>query len=132
MITLTWNKGLQFQAKNEAGHHITVDTLEEFGGFNQGFTPMELLLVALAGCMGMDIIAIVQKKGGAITEFAVEIKGVRAEKAPRRYETVDVTFTCKGEYKKEDLYRAHELSRDKYCGVYATLSSPPEISFHFR
>jgi putative redox protein len=132
MITVTWNKGLQFEAQNDKGHRITVDTLKDFGGFEQGFSPMELLLVAIAGCMGMDIIAILQKKGGKISDFKVEVTGIRAEKPPKRFKSIDITFICKGEYKHEDLLRAHELSREKYCGVHATLFSPPEISFHFQ
>lgn len=128
MIKVTWEKGLQFKARDDHGHSIIVDTDTKDGGLDQGFRPAELLLVALAGCMSMDIISIVQKKGGRIESFAVNVQGRRAEKHPKRYERIEVEFNCEGDYKREDLVRAFELSRDKYCGVFATLQNPPEIA----
>ncbi len=130
MIILTWNKkGLQFTAQDEENHTITVDTDIGSGGLNQGFKPMELLLVALGGCMGMDIVAILQKKGGRIDSFKMALRGERNPEHPKRYLKIFYEIDCKGEYKREDLVRAFELSRDKYCSVLATLKNPPE--FHF-
>ncbi|MCX7995161.1 MAG: OsmC family protein [candidate division WOR-3 bacterium] len=131
MITLIWNrKGLQFVASDEAGHQIIVDTDIESGGFNQGFKPMELLLVALAGCMGMDIVSILQKKGGKIDSFKMVLKGEKNPEHPRRYLKIIYEIECKGEYRREDLIRSFELSRDKYCSVLATLKNPPEFEFN--
>ena len=129
MITLTWQKGLQFIAKDGYGHRIIVDTSKEQGGFDQGFRPMDLLLVSLAGCMGMDIVAILTKKGGKIEKFTIEIQGKKAEKHPHRYENITIKFRCEGDYRREDLLRSFELSRDKYCSVSATLRSCPEIHY---
>ncbi len=130
MITLTWNKkGLQFTAQDEQNHKIIVDTDIESGGLNQGFKPMELLLVALAGCMGMDIVAILQKKGGRIDSFKMILKGEKHSEHPKRYVKIYYEIDCQGEYKREDLIRAFELSRDKYCSVLATLKNTPEFDF---
>ncbi len=129
MIRLSWSNGLQFIAEDEHNHKIIVDTYKEYGGFDQGFPPLELMLVSLAGCMGMDIVSILQKKGGKIDKFEVNIKGKRASEHPKRYEKITVKFSCEGDYKREDLLRSFELSRDKYCGAYATLQSSPEIKF---
>ncbi len=129
MIRLVWSKGLQFIAEDEHNHKIIVDTEEEYGGFDQGFRPMELMLVSLAGCMGMDVVSILQKKGGKVDAFEVHIDGKRASKPPKRYDKITVKFVCEGEYDRKDLLRSFELSRDKYCGAYATLQTIPDIEF---
>lgn len=131
MITLTWNKnGLQFIAYDEHNHSISVDTDIESGGLNQGFRPMDLLLVALAGCMGMDIVSILQKKGGKIDSFKMVLKGDRNSEHPKRYLKIIYEIECKGDYKREDLIRSFELSRDRYCSVLATLKNPPKFEFN--
>ena len=129
MIRLTWSKGLQFIAEDEDNHKIIVDTLKEYGGFDQGFQPLKLMLVSLAGCMGMDIVSILRKKGGKVDIFEVHIDGKRASEPPKRYEKITVKFICEGEYDRKDLVRSFELSRDKYCGAYATLQKAPDIEF---
>jgi putative redox protein len=129
VITLTWSQGLQFTAEDDHKHKIIVDTHKEMGGLDQGFAPMDLLLVSLAGCMGMDIIAILQKKGGRVENLTIESEGMRAEDHPHRYTKITVRIKCEGDYKREDLVRSFELSRDKYCSVVATLGTNPELEF---
>ncbi len=131
MIILKWNKkGLQFTAHDEKNHSIVVDTASESGGFDQGLAPMDLLLVALAGCMSMDIVAILQKKGGKIDDFQMVLKGEKNPEHPKRYVRIEYEINCKGDYKNEILHRAFELSRDKYCSVLATVKNPPEFEFN--
>jgi len=129
LIKLTLNKGIQFIAEDEHNHKIVVDTKQDLGGFDQGFRPMDLFLVAQAGCMGMDIAYILKKKGGKIDKFEITIQGQRAQKHPKRYEKIIVKFVCEGNYKRQDLVRSFELSRDKYCGVTATLKLCPNIEY---
>ncbi|MEO0227592.1 MAG: OsmC family protein [candidate division WOR-3 bacterium] len=132
MVELIWNKnGLQFTAIDEQNHSIVVDTDIASGGLNQGFKPMDLLLVALGGCMGMDIVAILQKKGGKIERFEITLEGEKNPEHPRRYLRIKYKIECEGDYKREDLQRAFELSRDKYCSALATLKNPPEFEFNF-
>jgi putative redox protein len=129
MVKLTLSKGLQFIVQDSENHSIVIDTLKKFGGFEEGFSPMELLLVSLAGCMGMDIVSILKKKGGKIDAFEISVNGQRAKEHPKKYEKITVKIVCQGEYKREDFLRSFELSRDKYCGALATLHSTPEIEF---
>ncbi len=129
MITLTWSRGLQFTAEDDHKHRIFVDTHKEMGGLDQGFTPMDLLLVSLVGCMGMDIVSILQKKGGKIDHFRIESEGLRAEEHPHRFTKITVRIRCDGDYKREDLVRSFELSRDKYCSVVGTLQTAPDLEF---
>jgi putative redox protein len=127
MVRLFLNKGLQFTAEDDRGHTIVVDTRKDVGGFNEGFHPIQLLLVSLAACMGMDMVSILKKKGGKIDAFEITVDGTQASEHPKRYEKITMTFRCTGDYRREDLLRAHELSRDKYCPAYATLQHAPEI-----
>jgi putative redox protein len=129
MIKLVWQQGLQFTAYDDYNHEMIVDTKKELGGLDQGFRPMDLLLVSFAGCMAMDIAAILTKKGGKIDSFEIVVNGERAPEYPKRYTKITITFTCKGNYKREDLLRSFELSRDKYCPVTATLKNAPELEF---
>jgi putative redox protein len=129
MVKLTLSKGLQFIAQDNENHSIVVDTLKEYGGFEEGFVPIELLLVSLAGCIGMDIVGILKKKGGKIDAFEIRIDGQRAQEHPKKYEKITIDIKCQGEYKRKDLLRSLELSRDKYCGALATLRSMPEMEF---
>ena len=129
MVKITRTKGLQFLAEDDQGHKIMIDTDKQFGGLEQGFRPMDLLLASIAGCMGMDIVSILQKKGGKIDVFSIETSGIKVEKHPRRYTKITVKIKCEGDYKREDLLRSFELSRDKYCSVIATLNDAPEFEF---
>ncbi|UCG91900.1 MAG: OsmC family protein [candidate division WOR-3 bacterium] len=129
MVKLVWQKGLQFLVQDGRNHTIVVDTEKEFGGLDEGFRPMDLLLVSLAGCMGMDIVGILKKKGGKIDTFEIVVNGERAPDHPRRYTKISIAFKCEGDYKREDLLRSFELSRDKYCSVVATLKDAPKLEF---
>lgn len=129
-IRLSWTKNQQFIVEDEHDHAIVIDTDPESGGKNSGFRPLDLLLTALAGCMAMDMVAIVTKKGGKIDSFTMTLEGERAVEHPRRFVKIDYKIICKGTYKDEDLKRALELSRDKYCSVLHTIKSPPELTFN--
>ena len=129
MVKLTRTHGLQFKVEDDHNHEIIIDTEKKFGGFDEGFRPMDLMLVSLAGCMGMDIVGILKKKGGKIDAFIIEAAGLRAEDHPHKYTKITVKIKCEGDYKREDLLRSFELSRDKYCSVIATLGSNPELEF---
>lgn len=127
MVRLTMKKGLQFIAQDDNDHTMVIDAGKDVGGFDEGFHSIELLLVSLAACMGMDMVSILKKKGGKIETFEVIVDGKRASEHPKRFEKITMTFRCTGDYRRKDLLRAHELSRDKYCGAYATLQNPPDI-----
>jgi putative redox protein len=129
MIVLNWIKELQFEAEDEKGHKIIIDTARENGGLDEGIAPLQLLLVSLAGCMAMDIVAILRKKGDRIDKFQMILDGKRTDENPRRYTKITYQIKCEGNYKREDLVRAYELSRDKFCSVLATVKNPPEFEF---
>jgi len=129
-VRLDWVKGLQFVAEDYSGHAIVLDTSKEVGGGESGFKPINFLLVALGGCMGFDIVSILQKKKADLKGFTVELEGERAEEHPKRFTKINVRFKYRGNVPPPDFNRAFELSRDKYCSILATLKNPPQIEFN--
>ncbi len=131
-VELNWIKGLQFIARDELGHEIILDTKKEVGGTETGFQPVELLLVSLAGCMAFDIVSILQKKRANLKTLNAVVEGERYFEHPKRYTKIQVRFKTNQEVNRQDLIRAFELSRDKYCSILATLKNPPEIEFQLE
>jgi len=119
-----------FTGYSSNGYSVPLDTNRASGGHDAGFSPMELLLTALGGCTGMDVISILRKKRQHVTGLEVQVEGVRADEHPRVYTEIWVKFIVTGHHvDPAAVERAIELSRDKYCGVSATLRHT--ASFHY-
>lgn len=111
-----------FEAKDANGHIVKIDTSLETGGTNFGARPMQLLLMGLGGCSGIDIIAILKKQRQTVDSFSMRIEGEREKgKEPSLWEDIKVVFELKGTIDPDKAYRACELSMEKYCSVAATL-----------
>lgn len=113
-------KGKMFFEGTGGGHFtLPMDTSVESGGEDNGFRPVELLLVGLAGCTAMDVISILQKKRQDITDF--EVRVVEAERAtdhPRVYTNIVLEYVVTGRgVDRAAVERAVELSETKYCSV---------------
>lgn len=124
---VVWKKDLKFTGSVDSGFSLPIDTIAEEGG-GEGFRPMELLLVGLAGCTGMDVISILKKKKQDVTSFEVAVKGERAADHPRIYTHITVEYIVTG--RNIDLAaveRAVELSETKYCSASAMLSKAAKI-----
>lgn len=125
--------GMRFLGEAGSGHTLTLDAAEEGGGKNAGFRPMELLLVGLAGCTAMDVIAILRKKREDVTGYDVRVTGERAEDHPMVFISVTVTHIVTGRHvRPESVARAIELSETKYCGAGATLSKTARVTHKFE
>jgi putative redox protein len=111
-----------FEAKDEAGHVVKIDSSVENGGQNFGARPMQLLLMGLGGCSGIDIVSILKKQRQKVEGFNIKIEGEREPGVePSLWKNVNITFELKGEIDAEKARRACELSMDKYCSVAETL-----------
>ena len=118
---------------NDLGHSIVMDTPLEYGGENTGMRPLELVLYGLAGCTGMDVVAILEKQRQKVTRFSVRATGVQTEAKPSRYERIEITYEVVGVgVKPEFVARAIELSEQKYCSVRACLHPDITLSSSFR
>lgn len=125
--------GMQFEGRASSGHTLTMDADEASGGRNQGFRPMELLLVGFGGCTGMDVISILRKKRQDIAGLEMNVKGVKAETHPHVYTEVHMEYVVKGKaVEPQAVERAISLSLEKYCSVGATLSKTGKVTSSYR
>ncbi len=128
-----WVDGLQFVGESGTGHAIVMDGDAEVGGNNTGMRPMELLLIGLGGCSGMDVASILQKKKQQVTGIDINVKGEKADSYPKKFTEIEIEFVVSGKDLSEDaVKRAVELSMEKYCSVKATLEGVAKISFSYR
>lgn len=120
-----WIKGLEFRTKFDTGTQVVMDEIH--GG--NGPTPMQLLLAALSGCTGMDVISILEKYGQKPEEFKIIVEAERRNSHPKVYKNIKLIYRLKGkDLDEEKVYRAIELSKEKYCSVMATLRCTAEIT----
>lgn len=130
---VTYVKGLQFVGESETGHAIVMDGNREFGGEDTGPRPMELLLIGLGGCTGMDVVSILKKKKQELEGLEIIIDGKKAEEHPKRFTDITIEFRVKGKNLSEEaVKRAIELSMEKYCSVKATLEGETKVSFSYN
>ena len=88
--------GMEFHAESGTGHSVTMDASVAYGGEDAGFRPMELLLVGLAGCTGMDVISILRKMRQEVTGYGVRVQGTRAETHPMVFTDIVVEHRIAG------------------------------------
>ncbi len=124
---------MRFIATANSGQSVILDAAEHAGGQNAGFRPMELLLVGLAGCTGMDVIAILRKKRQQVTGYEVHVEGVRAEENPMVFVAITVEHVVTGHHvQMEAVARAIELSERRYCGAGAMLGKVAHLTHIYR
>jgi len=121
-IKARWLTDLAFEAE-VSGHKIYMDTGTEHGGKDIGPRPKPLMMVALAGCTGMDVAAILKKMKENVEEFTVEVEGDVTEEHPKRFERMKIIYRLKGTgINRKNVEKAVQLSTTKYCGVSASYS----------
>jgi putative redox protein len=118
-----------FVAFSASGHAITIETDSKR---NAAPTPMELLLLALGSCTGVDVVSILRKKRGNVSAYRIELRGLRRQEHPRSYQRIEVHHIVTGRNISErSMAQAIELSEQKYCSVAATLRPTAEIVSSF-
>jgi len=111
-----------FEASDENGHTIKMDSNPESGGQNYGVRPMQLLLMGLGGCSAIDVIHILKKQRQEVTDYKMIINGEReVGKEPSLWAAIDIEFHIYGKVDEDKAIKAVELSIGKYCSVSATL-----------
>lgn len=126
---IKWTGKMSFLAETPSGHQIQMDASEDVGGQNSGARPTELILSAVAGCTGIDIISILQKMRLEPISFQMDIKGDRAEDHPKRFTHIHIHYALEGDLPEEKVVRAIELSNDKYCSVSHSLNAEMTTSY---
>ena len=117
---IKWTDERQFIARAGNGPAVVLDSSE--GG--SGPSPMEMVLMGVAGCSAIDVIMIMEKKRAQVTDFQINITGERAEEYPKRYADIQIEFVLHGkDIKPKAVEQAIQLSETKYCGAMASLNA---------
>lgn len=125
--------GMAFIARGPSSHTITIDTTVESGGAASGPEPLELLLLALGSCTGMDVISILRKKRQVITGYTINVYANLAEEYPKTYTEIMVEHIIQGDnVNSEAVARSIELSITKYCPVNALLAKATRVEHVYR
>ncbi|WP_318619197.1 OsmC family protein [Priestia megaterium] len=126
---IDWIEKMAFSSMTPSGHEIKMDAAEEVGGTNSGARPTELLLNAVAGCTGIDIISILTKMRLNPTKFYMDVEGQRADDHPKKFTEIHIHYAFEGDLPEEKVIRAIQLSMDKYCSVSHSLSATIHASY---
>lgn len=115
-----WKKRMSFEGTSDSGFKIPLGTKPEVGGDDDGFRPIELLAIGLAGCTAMDVISILRKKRQEITSYEVGVHAERSEEHPKVFTHLTIEYIISGKNISRDaVERAVELSANKYCASVA-------------
>lgn len=124
-IKITWQEENVFLGENEVGGKAYL------GG--EHIHPMQMVLVALAGCSGVDVVNILRKKRVNFNDFKIEVSGKRADTHPKVYTDIHLKYSIWGqEIKPKDLEQAIKLSENKYCSVSAMLKSTANLHSEYK
>ena len=122
---LRYAGGEAFVAESQSGHALVISS----GSAGLAPTPMELLLVALGGCTGSDVIGILEKKRQRVTGYEIEVQATRRAEHPRIYTSIEVIHRIRGRnIDSKAVEHAIELSETKYCSVSAMLGAVAQIT----
>lgn len=127
------NEDYHFELQNERGHKVYLDSRAEFGGSDLAPSPMELLLMGVAGCSAIDIISILKKQRQNITGYYAEVEGERVQvDEAKPFKAITVTVYLEGTVDEEKAAKAAQLSFEKYCSVSKTIEPNATIYYQIK
>jgi putative redox protein len=127
--TVSWKQRMSFSGVSDSGFTVPIGTVPEVGGDDDGARPMELFLMGLGGCTGMDVISILQKKKQQVTFFDVRIHADRATEHPKIFTAIEIEYIVGGvDIDRVAVERAVQLSAEKYCPAQAMLAQIAPIT----
>jgi putative redox protein len=128
-ITASWKDEMAFIGQNASGATVQMGTLDG----KPGVGPMQLLLVAVAGCTGEDIVSILNKKRIPLIGMQVNVRGKRAQDYPMIWTDIHITYLLWGDdLPPRDVEQAIRLSEDKYCSVGLMLGKVARITSEYH
>lgn len=128
-ITLTWKKDSTFETELN-GHPITIDTSVENGGNDEGPRPKALMLVALAGCTGMDVAPLFRKMRVHIEALSIDVTAGTSDGIPMVYTSFHVAYHITGSTEdSKKIIKAVRLSQEQYCGVTMMMKKIAPVSW---
>ncbi len=127
-----WKGRMSFTGSADSGFEVPLGSYPEVGGDNDGFRPMELMAVSLAGCTAMDVISILKKKRQEVSDFQVKVETERADQHPKVFTSAVIEYHVAGKDIAENaVTRAMELSADAYCPAQAMIGKIIPITLKY-
>jgi len=127
--------GMAFEMTLDDHHKIIMDAKAEVGGNDKGPRPKQLLITALTGCSGMDVVSILKKMRVEYDSFDMEVETEASEEHPKVYTKIHVIYKFSGKKLFEDkdkFEKAIDLSHERYCGVSAMLSEAADLTHELQ
>jgi putative redox protein len=125
--TLTWDKDLIFIGRTNRGYEVEFDAQQQWG-----CAPTELLLLSVAGCMGIDMVSFLKKMKCEIKSYKMDIMGERNPTPPQYYTSIEMVISVTGAgLTAKKMERAVSLSHDKYCSVYHSLRKDMKVKVDY-
>ena len=133
-VTVRWTDRRQFVGWDGAGHGLVMDSSPQYKGEGTGVRPVELVLYGLAGCTGMDVVSVLEKKRQDLVKLEIHVHGrQREDEFPHIYEDIQVEYVVTGRGVSEAaVARAIELSEQKYCSVKGMFGPQVHVETTFR
>jgi len=127
-----WKGRMSFTGSADSGFEVPLGSYPEVGGDNDGFRPMELMAVSLAGCTAMDVISILKKKRQEVSDFQVKVETERSDQHPKVFTSAVIEYHVAGKDIAENaVTRAMELSADAYCPAQAMIGKIIPITLKY-
>lgn len=128
-VNIEWVGGRKFIGIDSTSHSLVMSSAEE----GIGLKPSDLLLLALGGCIGYDVVNILEKRREKVTDFEMSIQAKQDEDPPWTFREVEIKYIFRGQgLSEKSVQRAIDLSQDKYCSVGATLRDTVKITHTFK
>lgn len=125
------NNKFNFEATNEGGQVVEIDANPAIGGEGKGFRPMEMMLVGLGGCSGIDMVNILTKQKESLEDIQINIEATRRSEEPPIFDVININFDLYGPLNEQKVARAINLTFEKYCSVANILSRSAKINFTY-
>ncbi len=130
---VTWHGGMTLTGTADSGFTVPMGAAPAVGGDNDGFRPMELMAMSLAGCTAMDVISIMRKKRQDVTAFAVSVEAEQADEHPKVFTSAVILYEVTGHDISENaLQRSIGLSAKTYCPAQGMLAKAMSMRLTYR
>jgi len=131
-IVCNFKQDMFFEADVD-GYKIGMDASSEFGGKNLGPRPKPLVLAALSGCTGMDVVSMLNKMHVPFSGLKIYVEGTLADDHPKYYKDIHVIYEISGkDLSRVEVEKAVKLSQEKYCGVLGGLKQAAKITYEIK
>ncbi len=128
-VQIRWIPPKRFDGRSQSGATLALDARRESGGTGAGPSPMETVLMALAGCTGSDVVETLRKMRAPLEGLTITVTAERAEEHPRVFTKIHVQYAAWGDgLQRPHVDRAVSLSVEKYCSVSAMLRQTATIT----